>query len=211
MSKANLVDILRSAILSGEFVPGQRLVEADLTRDYDAGRRAIRDALAALDHEGLVERVANVGARVRRISIEDAIENAEIRLMVETLCVRLASERIDEAGISALREQAEALRQSSEAGDVPGFAAATAESVRLYVAAARHGAASDTLERLRRCNARHNFRVTNQPGWLKHALRGRLAVIDAICRRDAEAAAAALEAHSKNVMAAMRKLDTGQG
>lgn len=209
MNARELVNDLRTAILSGEFVPGQRLVEADLTERFGAGRRAIREALAALDHEGLVERVANVGARVRRISIQDALENAEIRLLVEAFCVRLAAERIDDIGIATLKTHADQLRQCAEAGDVQGFSDITTEAVRVYVEAAGHQAARETLERLRSRNARHNFRVTNQPGWLKRALAGRLAVLNAICRRDPDAAVKALEAHSRDVMQAMKQLDPG--
>ena len=54
---------IREAILSGEFVPNQRLIEADLSERFAAGRAAVRAALLELANEGLIERVQNRGAR----------------------------------------------------------------------------------------------------------------------------------------------------
>src|SRR4051794_23247900 len=57
---------LRAAIVSGELLPSERLVEEDLARRLGLGRAAVRMALVRLEHDGLVERERNRGARVRR-------------------------------------------------------------------------------------------------------------------------------------------------
>ena len=64
---------LRDEILEGVFPPGERLVELNLSKRYGVGRASIRAALVELDSEGLVDREANRGATVRRISLEEAI------------------------------------------------------------------------------------------------------------------------------------------
>ena len=51
-------------IISGEFAPGQRLVEEDLARTYKVSRTPIREVLLAFQKDGLVERVSNKGAKV---------------------------------------------------------------------------------------------------------------------------------------------------
>lgn len=206
-----LVDSLRLAILSSEFVPGQRLVEADLCDRFSASRRAIRDALMRLDQEGLVERKSNVGARVRNISVDEAIENAEVRLLVETFCVARAAQNINAEAAERLRDCAEALSRAAEVGDVTRYSKASAELIDIYIMLSGHAVARDTLERLRMLNARHGFRVTSGAGWLKDALPRRLELIDAICRGDSEAAVAALRIHAEAVMAAMRRLGNGKG
>lgn len=206
MKTEELTAKLRLAILSADYVPGQRLVEADLEERFGAGRRAIRETLAVLDHEGLVVRRSNVGARVREISVDEALKSAEIRLLVESLCVRRAAQRIDAEGIARLRTQGEALSRAAEAGDVPRYSELSTALVRAWVDLADHSVARDTLERLRQVNVRHNFRVTSRPGWLKEALPRRLAILEAICSGDAGRAEAALRAHSEAVMDELRQI-----
>ena len=65
---ANITDDLRSDILAGVFPPGDRLVELQLSERYAVGRASVRSALVELATEGLVDRAANRGATVRRIS-----------------------------------------------------------------------------------------------------------------------------------------------
>ena len=52
-----VVDAIRAAIADGEFVPNQRLVEADLSERFGASRASVRTALVELTSKGLVERV----------------------------------------------------------------------------------------------------------------------------------------------------------
>ena len=86
----------------GEFAPHQRLIEADLSERYDASRAAVRTALLNLTSEGLVERVPNRGARVRAISVDEAVEIVEVRIGLETLCARKAAENLTDDGCGRL-------------------------------------------------------------------------------------------------------------
>ena len=70
---------LRDAILRGTYAPRQRLIEAELAEEYDASRFVVRNALIQLAADGLVELQPNRGARVREISVEEAVEITEIR------------------------------------------------------------------------------------------------------------------------------------
>lgn len=86
---------LREGVMNGTLPPGQRLVEADLTRDYRISRGPVREALRRLSAEGLVELVPNRGAVVRRLSYRETIELFEIRLPLECQAARLATAAID--------------------------------------------------------------------------------------------------------------------
>ena len=72
--KAMAVNYLRSAILRGDVAPGQRLVEAELVETIGVTRGSVRAAIDELVAEGLLERIHNRGARVRTITLEQAIE-----------------------------------------------------------------------------------------------------------------------------------------
>lgn len=83
VARPDVTAAIREAIVRGEFAPNQRLVEADLSRQFEVGRSGVRAALFELANEGLVERVQNRGARVRAVTLEEAIEISEVRRVVD--------------------------------------------------------------------------------------------------------------------------------
>jgi len=56
---------LRAAIVDGDLLPGERLLEEELGARFGLGRAAVRMALVRLEHDGLVERERHRGARIR--------------------------------------------------------------------------------------------------------------------------------------------------
>jgi hypothetical protein len=84
--QVRMCNLIRAAILKSEFVPNQRMTEADLCVQFDASRAAVCAALQDLVSEGLVERIQNRGARVRSISQEEAAEITEVRMVIEGSC-----------------------------------------------------------------------------------------------------------------------------
>lgn len=52
---------IQAAISAGDFQPGERLIESDLTRRFDISRNTLREAYAALVSQGLLVRVPNRG------------------------------------------------------------------------------------------------------------------------------------------------------
>jgi hypothetical protein len=90
----------------GDYVPGQRLVEADLCARFGVNRARVRSAFQQLAAEGLVEIQRNRGARVREFSLGEAIEITEVRRVVEGLGAARAARAAELAGPA----QAEVLR-----------------------------------------------------------------------------------------------------
>lgn len=89
-----LVDEIREAIRSGGLVPGQRLVEAELSRTHGLSRGPVREALGRLEAEGLVVTEPHRGASVRRMTRRDVGELFVVRGLVEGGAARLAAERV---------------------------------------------------------------------------------------------------------------------
>jgi DNA-binding GntR family transcriptional regulator len=105
-----VTETLRRGIVAGHFAPGQRLIEADLTRDLNVSRSALREALRRLAGEGVVEIVHNRGALVRRFSQTEVRDLFRVRAALEGLTARLAAENI---GQGANRQRfAAVVRQS---------------------------------------------------------------------------------------------------
>ena len=206
LSQAAVVDAIRQAILSNRLSPGQRLVEGELGKLLGCSHGTARAALMDLTHEGLVERIAHQGARVRVVGLEEALHIAEARLAVETVCVTRAAQRITDEEIRELRGLAKQLRDSAQDGDVAGFAQATQQIVAAYARIADQPVAQELLQRLRARNTHHRFRLIYRPGRAKVAAPFWLDIVEAICRRDPTEARQALKRHSKNVQEVMQAL-----
>lgn len=198
-------EAMREAILSGEFAPGQRLVEADLCDRFATTRGNVRAALADLAAEGLVERIQNKGARVRVVSLDEAIEITECRMVLEGLCAAKAAERAGDADIAELRRLGEKLRAELESGDLLAYSDLGHRLHERIRAVAGQGTAAATLERLRAQLVRYQFRLALQPGRPKIALEEHLRVVEAIGARDPAAAEAAMREHLCNVIEALRR------
>src|SRR6188474_1468394 len=104
MSAATNYDKLRAAIVRGDIAPDARLVEADVSATFGMSRGAVRTALIRLEQDGLVVREPHRGARVRKVSDEEAVEILQARAVLEGLAARQAAERSDEAGNKLLTE-----------------------------------------------------------------------------------------------------------
>lgn len=81
---------LRSSILSGELVPGERLVETQLAEQLQVSRTPIREAIRQLQRDNLVTTDGNGGLRVTTISIIDAAQLYDCRIALEQLSVQEA-------------------------------------------------------------------------------------------------------------------------
>ena len=194
-----LVDALRSAIAAGDFAPNQRLVEADLSEQFGASRATVRSALVELAGEGLVERLQNRGARVRAVSLDEAIEITEVRMVLEGLLAAKAAARLDDDDRARLREIGAAMREAVASGDVFGYSELNRQLHAFVRTAGGQQTAGRILERLRGQNVRHQFRLSMHPGRPSVSLPQHLAIIDALCAGDPAAAEAAMRAHLQSV------------
>src|SRR5712671_6801358 len=112
------VERLRQTILAGDMAPGQRLVEEELAGMLGVTRASLRAALFDLAAEGLVERIPNRGARVRTISVDEAVAVTECRMALEGLCAAKAAERVTEPDAARLRQLGEDMERSVSDGEL---------------------------------------------------------------------------------------------
>lgn len=108
---------LRSAILSGELAPGDRLVETELASKFRVSRTPIREAIRKLQCECLVTSDSNGGSRVATISVIDAIKLFDCRIALEVLAAREACDHVTPLQLENLKlllRQTEALIEQGE-------------------------------------------------------------------------------------------------
>lgn len=112
---------LRQAIIQGEFQPGERLMEVTLANKLGVSRTPVREAIRMLELEGLVVMIPRRGAEVANITVKDLKDALEVRMAMEALSVKLACERIDEAGKEELKDACMKFKEAINSKLVPAI------------------------------------------------------------------------------------------
>jgi DNA-binding GntR family transcriptional regulator len=103
---------LRSAIIGGQLMPNERLIEVDLAARFGTTRAHIRSALGALEIEGLVVSEPNRGARVRLATGAEAVEITEVRAALEAMLAAKAAQCASVGNVARLNDILVKMRQA---------------------------------------------------------------------------------------------------
>jgi DNA-binding GntR family transcriptional regulator len=198
-------DALRDAIVRGDIAPDARLVEADISATFEMSRGAVRTALIRLEQEGLVVREPHRGARVRKVSDEEAVEILQARAVLEGLAVRQAAERIDEAGASRLRDLLARQRELLEAGDLLGASDANADLHAALLELSGHGTALRLIRALNSQSVRYQYRTILIPGRSAASVAEHTAIVEAVVAGRGDEAETAMRNHLFNVAQAVQR------
>src|SRR5690242_15863184 len=197
------VERLRQAILAGDMAPGQRLVEEELAGVLGVTRASLRAALFDLAAEGLVERIPNRGARVRAITLDEAVAITECRMALEGLCAAKAAEQVTEPNAARLRQLGEDMERSVSDGELLKYSALNHELHRLVREISGQEVAAGLLERLNGQLVRHQFQLSLRPGRPQASLPEHLAIIAAVAGRRPAEAEEATRRHLRSVISAL--------
>lgn len=99
-------EVIKDAIVSGRFAPGERLRQEALASAIGISRIPVRSALIQLESDGLVSFHPRRGAVVRSLTIEQVREIYELRELLETHALRRSMESMTPQRIARLRELA---------------------------------------------------------------------------------------------------------
>lgn len=109
------VQQISDAVLTGRFVPGQKLKAADLAREWNISPTPVREALQRFTATGLIEALPNRGLRVAQISTEEMREVYSLRLLLEPLALRMSLENRDDSWREEISRAYAALESELEA------------------------------------------------------------------------------------------------
>ena len=188
---------MREAILSGEVPPGARLRQERLAQRFGTSRIPVREALRALEYEGLVQSAPYRGFTVTELDADDIEEVYDLRILLEGHAVRLAVPLITDEDLRALEGLYTEMAEAS-----PGDAQLAARErfyIRLYSMTGR--------PRLVALIARLRQEVARSLRWptLQHAPSHHQAFFEAIRAGDTERAVSQLATHYRRVAILIRR------
>jgi len=101
---------LRADILSTRLLPGQRLHIAGLAKQFSVSLTAVREALSRLVADGLVQASDQRGFRVSPVSLADLVDVTRTRIDIEGIALRRSIEHGDKAWLNAVEAAFDALK-----------------------------------------------------------------------------------------------------
>lgn len=190
---AGFYDLIRTAIVSSQLAPGERLSEAGLAREYGASRSPIREALASLDRDGLVERHGSM-MRVRERTPEEVLDIYRLRIHVEGAIAYDAATRRQLLDISRL-EAAMAFAAETDPTDDEVMVHANRLFHSALSVAAHNETLSETQDRLSTQVAVLPSTTLGAVGRWTEAVEEHRQILDAVRSGDGDTARAVAEKH----------------
>lgn len=112
---------IRAMIVAGDLKPGDRVVESRIAREIGVGQPTVREALVALEHQGLVVRKANQGCVVTELTRAEITQILKVRDQLEGMAIELAVEFATEDDVHDLATIGRQMQEAALARDLARF------------------------------------------------------------------------------------------
>lgn len=203
---------LREAILKGDLLPGERLMEIALANQLGVSRTPIREAIRMLEQEGLAITIPRKGAIVAGMSQKEMEEVLEIREALEQLSAQVACDKIDESQLAELSDAQKNFEETLQTGDLKRIAQADIEFHNIIYRATCNKRLIMMLEGLREQVYRYRVEYLKDASNYEEVLKEHEAIYEALAKRDKESVTMMTRKHIQgqakavnNIIAKQRK------
>lgn len=204
-TKAELAaESIRDAIYSGRLAPGARLVLRRLETDMGLSITPIREALQLLVSQGLVMQEPHHGFSVAQFDAEGVEETYWLRSLLEPLATRLATPLLTDADLDRLSQISREMTSAIDAAERRSMQEANLQFHMLIYAAARKPRLLEHIRLLWRQSPYGSLRVIQQRP--HRSAEEHAVLLEALRRRDPEAAERAMRAHLEEARTGLLKV-----
>jgi DNA-binding GntR family transcriptional regulator len=191
--REHVKEMILERILSGEYKPGQRLVETRLAGEFETSQVPVREALRELEMLRFVESEPFRGARVRAVSLDEIAEIFPVRSAIEEIAVREATVRLD-GGVEDLGRHLGAIEKAAADGDLHEQVRSDVEFHQTIIDACGNSILRDVWRSLR-IEGRTMITTLRTGIDLEEIAAIHEPILDAMRAKDPDAAAAAMRRH----------------
>jgi DNA-binding GntR family transcriptional regulator len=200
---------IKQAILSGDFQPGEPLIETVLAEWCEVSRTPIREALNRLEQDGMVVRTDR-GLVVREDSPDDVLDLYETRITLEAAAARVAAERRTFHDLLQMKELANSMT-TMKSRDPQAMAEANERFHRSVWRASHNRSLVDLLDRLNMHLGRYPATTLSFPGRWERGNEQHLRIVEAIEAHEGDLSAQLATEHFTESRDIRLKLWTSQG
>ncbi len=186
--KERVIAFLEKLIIEGDLKPRERLIENEISHAIEVSRPPIREALRALEGEGLVVSLPNRGVTVVEITEKDVQNVYLIRANLESLAVKLATANFTIEDFDLLESIYSQMVQKTGEGDLSSYFLMNREFHETILRAADNEQLTRILKNLGKQTMPFRFFIISTPGMLQKSLDNHRSLLDAMRARDAERA-----------------------
>lgn len=191
---------LRDAIVRAELEPGRQLSENELAAALQVSRTPVREALAKLRDERLVEIVPQLGTFVAHMSPAAIADAQFIREALECAAVRAAAERCTEDDVRTLEENLASQERAHQVDDFEAFYALDESLHQTLCNMSRHPMVWTITQRAKGHLNRVRRLSLPIPDYLGSMIEEHRTLVEAVARHDPDEAELALRYHLRMVL-----------
>jgi len=191
-----VVDILRNAIIEGEFEPGERLNETAIASRLGISRSPVREAIKLLESENLVQTFNLRGSFVKDLSVKEIEDLYVVLSFINEPAIRIAAERMDSKRENDLKALINQMRKAYEVDDIEKKRLSARRFHRFIIEATGNDLLLKIHDSLR--FQEEKFRYYALKAGLDAHAEGHsehLAIADALLERDTDKAQANIKSH----------------
>ncbi len=192
-------EYLRSAILSGELKPGERLMEVTIADQLGVSRTPVREAIRKLEKENFVIMIPRKGAYVADLTKTDILEVLEIRVELEGFSAALAARRRSDEELEALGSVIERFNEAMMNRDTKKMIECDNEFHSLIFTASKNQRLIDIILDLHDQFQRFRLVYFNEFTNFQEIQQSHGKIFEAILNHDSETARKNAEEHVENI------------
>ncbi|MFP5514258.1 MAG: GntR family transcriptional regulator [Alphaproteobacteria bacterium] len=199
--------VLRQAIVTMQFRPGQALSEQEIADQLGVSRQPVREAFIKLSESGLLTIRPQRGTFVVKISVKQVLDARFVREAVETAVVRKACETITPAGLAELRDNLKAQWDIADEPVPVRFLELDEAFHRTIAIGAECDYAWRIVEETKAQMDRVRYLSVPYATPIRRLISQHQAVLEAIVARDPAKAEAAMGMHLREILTSLPELE----
>lgn len=208
----DVAELIKRGIMTGKFLPGQRLNEVDLASEFGVSRTPVREALRELVAAGLLEYEKHRGIRVKRYTLSEIRHIYEIWSELEAIAARLAASRIDGVSLDEIEKVLEKQRKLVLQGEMSWRYIELNDEFHLIIARSTGNPfLLKMLSNMRELMRLYRLGSPGCLGRLRDSFEEHQRIFEAIKNRDPEGAYASAFTHVRNAFAYLEKYGESEG
>ena len=186
-----------SAIASGELLPGDAIDDVALANHYKVSRTPIREALLQLQAQGILSSTTRGGSIVAKMNLQQLLSLWELLAELEGIAVRLACERMTNDDIKAMVKLHRSSKKIADKEDMNGWQEANLKFHEIIYEGARNSFLRQEVLRIRSRTGVYRRHAFGALGRIKSSYDQHEKIVNAIEKRDAEAASLCMTDHMR--------------
>ena len=177
---------IKSGIKAGKFAADERLVEEALAGELGVSRTPVREAISRLEHEGLVIKVPQKGAIVRRTTREEIEEIFGLRALLESYAAALATKKMSDVVMRRLQGMIEKSERALANGNIKEYIQLNTKFHDLLYRASESAKLYQMINLLRDALYEYRVMLLEMENMPQMSLRDHKDMFEAMLRKDAQ-------------------------